>query len=277
MTENHDYNTPSQGTRDWHTPLNENFERLDVDVPIRDDNDQRTNYKPKAGSMFIAIDTGDVYRGDGATWVSVGSISGGSGSSVSEEEVRDTVASFVVEGTNMTITHNDANNTLTFDASGASYTDEDAQDAVGNAIVAGNNINYTYDDANNELEFSVDATTTHREHIDARKYGTDTSDRDRVLEIPAVNSGDQMEVLSAWSSIHGSTTENTSLTFVAANGESNLSDTLPSADTTSWYGNEVVSGDPLLTTSTDTSLFFAVENDTGADVIVDWGFEYRVI
>lgn len=50
----------------------------------------------------------------------------------SDEEVRDVVAAFLVGGTNVTLTHDDAGNTLTIDASGgSSYTDEDAQDAVG--------------------------------------------------------------------------------------------------------------------------------------------------
>lgn len=66
---NHEYNTPSAGTSDWHVPLNENFEKLDTDVEIRDENANRGQYEPKDGALFRATDTGDVYLGDGSNWV----------------------------------------------------------------------------------------------------------------------------------------------------------------------------------------------------------------
>jgi len=34
-TTSHRYSTPSEGTADWHIPLNQNFEQLDLDVEIR--------------------------------------------------------------------------------------------------------------------------------------------------------------------------------------------------------------------------------------------------
>ena len=55
--------------------------------------------------------------GDGSTVFSGLTPVGASGST-DPEIVRDTVAAFVVAGTNMTITHNDVANTLTFDAAG---------------------------------------------------------------------------------------------------------------------------------------------------------------
>jgi len=30
------YNTPAEGTLDWHVPLNENFSKLDKHVEVRD-------------------------------------------------------------------------------------------------------------------------------------------------------------------------------------------------------------------------------------------------
>lgn len=83
MTINHDYNTPAEGTRDWHVPINDNFSRLDTDVEIRDADGNRGGYDPKKGSKYLATDTGSVYIGDGASWERIGSLrtsSGGSGS-----------------------------------------------------------------------------------------------------------------------------------------------------------------------------------------------------
>lgn len=68
MTTNHSYNTPDQGTNNWDVPLNENFERIDTGVEIRDVDDNRSNYEPKSGAKFLAIDTKTVYVGDGDQW-----------------------------------------------------------------------------------------------------------------------------------------------------------------------------------------------------------------
>lgn len=83
MTDYHDYNTPAEGTTDWHVPLNENFERLDTDVTVWDADAQRTAYPAKDGAHFVAEDTGAVYRGEGGGWTRIGSIADhdGSGSS----------------------------------------------------------------------------------------------------------------------------------------------------------------------------------------------------
>ncbi|WP_276301983.1 hypothetical protein [Halorussus lipolyticus] len=68
MTKNHDYNTPKEGATDWHVPLNENFEKLDGDVEIRDTDDKRSEYEPRAGAKFLATDTENEYLGDGSEW-----------------------------------------------------------------------------------------------------------------------------------------------------------------------------------------------------------------
>ena len=77
------YNTPAEGTTNWHTPLNENFEKLDRDVEFRDADANKNNYSPKSGAKFFATDTGAIYQGDGSTWNLVGSVtrSGFAGSS----------------------------------------------------------------------------------------------------------------------------------------------------------------------------------------------------
>ncbi len=68
MTDNHSYNTPTKGATDWHIPLNDNFERLDADVEVRDREANRTDYVAKAGAKFFATDTGAAYIGDGSSW-----------------------------------------------------------------------------------------------------------------------------------------------------------------------------------------------------------------
>lgn len=74
MTENHDYAVPTQGTVDWHVPLNDNFAALDRDVPVWDSEANRDDYAPVDGSHFVATDTGVVYEGDGSTWTEIGTI-----------------------------------------------------------------------------------------------------------------------------------------------------------------------------------------------------------
>ncbi len=68
QTDNHDYATPAAGTEDWHVPLNENFESLDVDVEVRDVAENREDYEPDEGAKFLELDTGIVYVGDGDEW-----------------------------------------------------------------------------------------------------------------------------------------------------------------------------------------------------------------
>lgn len=72
MTENHGFNEPDKGTTDWHILLNENFKSLDTAIEIRDSNDERDHYTPKEGAKFLAIDTHEVYLGDGASWNRIG-------------------------------------------------------------------------------------------------------------------------------------------------------------------------------------------------------------
>lgn len=71
MTENHSYNTPEKGSTDWNVPVNNNFERLDRDVEVRDVESQLNNYAPKNGAKFFATDTGAVYVGNGSEWTEV--------------------------------------------------------------------------------------------------------------------------------------------------------------------------------------------------------------
>jgi len=67
-TENHELNTPAEGTASWDEPLNENFRRIDTEVEIRDTEDNLGQYTPKSGAKFLATDTGTRYLGDGSQW-----------------------------------------------------------------------------------------------------------------------------------------------------------------------------------------------------------------
>lgn len=69
---NHRYNTPSEGTLDWHNPLNENFSQLDSDVEMRDVESNKGSYNPEIGAKFLATDSGATYVGDGSNWNLVG-------------------------------------------------------------------------------------------------------------------------------------------------------------------------------------------------------------
>jgi hypothetical protein len=71
MASNHDYNTPEEGSQDWHLPLNDNFEELDTDVEVRDIEANLDQYRPKRGAKFFATDSGRIYLGDSERWIEV--------------------------------------------------------------------------------------------------------------------------------------------------------------------------------------------------------------
>jgi hypothetical protein len=73
MTDNHNYETPSAGTTDWHVPINKNFERMDSDIEVRDVESNLSQYTPRSGSKFMSTDTGRVFIADGDDWTRVDS------------------------------------------------------------------------------------------------------------------------------------------------------------------------------------------------------------
>lgn len=77
MTTNHNYNVPTEGTLDWHIPLNENFSSLERDVEVRDVELNIGKYEPKTNAKFFATDTGSVYIGKENEWSFVGRLSSG--------------------------------------------------------------------------------------------------------------------------------------------------------------------------------------------------------
>lgn len=68
-TPNHNYNIPERGTTDWDILLNENFQDIDSDITIRDEDSNRVNYTPELNKKFESIDSGTVYYGNGDNWI----------------------------------------------------------------------------------------------------------------------------------------------------------------------------------------------------------------
>lgn len=60
---NHGYETPAAGARNWHEPLNANFDKLDRDVEIRDSIENLSEYDPQEGAKFYASDAGWILEG----------------------------------------------------------------------------------------------------------------------------------------------------------------------------------------------------------------------
>jgi len=73
-TPNHGYHIPEAGQSEWHVPLNENFAAIDRDVPVVDTEGSKTDYEAANGTLYIALDTGTVYVGDGSEWNSLGTL-----------------------------------------------------------------------------------------------------------------------------------------------------------------------------------------------------------
>lgn len=72
------------------------------------------------------------------------------------ERIRDVIAAALVAGTNVSITPNDGADTITIAASGGgSYTDENARDAIGAALVAGSGITITVNDAGDTITIAA--------------------------------------------------------------------------------------------------------------------------
>lgn len=78
--------------------------------------------------------------------------------SADAEFIRDTIGAAVVAGSGMTITVNDAGDTITFVSSGGGYTDEQVRDVIGAALVAGTGMTITVNDAGDTITLTIDTT-----------------------------------------------------------------------------------------------------------------------
>lgn len=72
QTPNHGYLYFADGEEPWG--WRSNFEQLEVDIPIVAPDTERPNNTPHPNALLVAYDTGAVYRGDGASWIQIGSL-----------------------------------------------------------------------------------------------------------------------------------------------------------------------------------------------------------
>lgn len=72
-TPNFGLNRPAKGSSDWHVPLNENSETIDGRLPIVDTDGNRSLYSPNDGQLYVAYDTGKLFRYDASStsWVQI--------------------------------------------------------------------------------------------------------------------------------------------------------------------------------------------------------------
>ena len=113
-----------------------------------------------AGTNFVPPTYGIQVHDHSWPEASTAAISGGGGGTgggtgLSAEDVRDTVAAFIRQGTGITVTHNDSANTLTIASTivntDTQLTTEEVQDIVAAFIRGGSNVTVTYDDSANTL------------------------------------------------------------------------------------------------------------------------------
>lgn len=71
------------------------------------------------------------------------------------ERIRDVIGAALVAGSNITITVDDAGDTITIACTVSSYTDEQAQDAVGGILTDTATIDFTYDDATPSITATI--------------------------------------------------------------------------------------------------------------------------
>lgn len=84
-------------------------------------------------------------------------LSEGSNLYFTDERAQDAVNSLLSAGTNVTLTYDDAGNSLTIDSPDTQLSDEEVQDAVYNNVLSGSQslITVTYNDGSNEVTYSV--------------------------------------------------------------------------------------------------------------------------
>ena len=123
---------------------------------------------------FITIDANSIikYRTGDQVLADIGATD----TTLTQEQVEDFVAGVVTAGANMTITYDDAANTLTFVSTDTNtqLTQEQVEDFVAGVAVAGTNVTVTYDDGAGTLTFaSTDTDTTYTGSAGIVLSGTD--------------------------------------------------------------------------------------------------------
>jgi hypothetical protein len=114
---------------------------------------------PGSTALYFATDTKilSIYDESGPSWLDLDTttITG-----ITNESIQDMLATFLIAGSGISFSYNDAANQLTISCSITQYTDEMAQDTIAALIAAGTHtgITITYDDASNTLSFTNTVT-----------------------------------------------------------------------------------------------------------------------
>lgn len=89
---------------------------------------------------------------------------------MSDEAIRDLIADFIKASTNVTVTHDDAANTLTIAATDTNTqrTDEEIRDVIASFLAGSTNVTVTHDDAGDTLTITATDTNTQRTDEDIR-------------------------------------------------------------------------------------------------------------
>ena len=117
-----------------------------------------------------------------------------------DEEIRDVVAAMLTAGTNVTLTEDDAADTLTIASTDTNTmrTDEDIRDVIGAALVAGEAITITVDDAGNTITIaSTGGTPTPTPGPTTLYYGLSSANDPATVDVSTltlINSTDPQTV-----------------------------------------------------------------------------------
>lgn len=176
----------------------------------------------------------------------------GGGGSYSDEQAQDAVQALLTGGSNISLSYDDADNTLTIAASidDTQLSPEEVQDIVGGFVTSGGATSVTYDDANNTLEISSSDTQLSNTEVRSAVEGdTDVAD----LSGSSGSSGQIPETDGTTVSWVSPTDTNTQAYSLAASGSTSLSSGAGTANTG---------------VSTDSGHYDVSVNPGGADIAV---------
>lgn len=118
-------------------------------IPVYSD---PSNASQDEGSLIFVDGSGSVVEGvysfDGTQYERVGE---------TPESIQDIVSTLVIGGTNISVSYDDAGDSLTIDSSALNA--EEVEDQVNTLLSAGSNVNLTYDDANDTLSIASEQRT----------------------------------------------------------------------------------------------------------------------
>lgn len=160
-TDNHGWTIPEDGESDWGTILNTFFDdELELDVPLIDTIGNRPSAGSSAPKLFVSTDetsSPNLYYNDGSSWSEVTG-----GSQRAEEEIDDFVDNLLVGGTNVSLSYDDVNDTLTISATDTDtqLSDSEVQTAINDDSDHGSTASHNYATSASDLsDVSPDSTS----------------------------------------------------------------------------------------------------------------------